>query len=193
MAVLQRIVGLLSYRSTVFKLATGVSKRSCSTRSCLYVSGKFGTSMTSAVSPDLNIEKDLEECDFTENLAARKMSMANIDLKALAASAKYLAWLDAEDSRLESRRQEIATQISALGEDSAERAQLVTESREIKQALKVVTRDRWDLDGLAVITYLHLPNKLCNDTPRDDDKQVKHPIHSTEKWKASLNSPHSKV
>ena len=193
MAVLQRIVGLLSYRSTVFKLATCVSKRSCSTRSCLYVSGKFGTSMTSAVSPDLNIEKDLEECDFTENLAARKMSMANIDLKALATSAKYLAWLDAEDSRLESRRQEIATQISALGEDSAERAQLVTESREIKQALKVVTRDRWDLDGLAVITYLHLPNKLCNDTPRDDDKQVKHPFYSTEKCKASLNSPHSKV
>lgn len=181
MAAFQRITGLLKHQVTVSKVAAcAASKWNCSARSCLYVSGKYGTNITATVIPDLNIEKDLESCNFEENLSARKMPTANIDLKALAGSAKYLAWIDSEDSRLESRRKEISAAILTLSEDSAERAQLVAESREVKQALKAVTQYRWDLDDQSVLTYLHLPNKLSQNTPLEDDRQVTYHITELE-------------
>ncbi len=153
-------------------------QRHCSSiRSCLYVSGKYGTSLTNTVIPDLDISNDFQSQDFAENLKARKMDLAKFDLKAIAHSAKYLAWLDAEGSRLEARRQEISQEILKLTSeaDKEAREKLVAESREVKQAMKISMRDRWELEDSTVLGYLHLPNRLHENTPRDAEQQVSIP------------------
>jgi len=200
-------------------------QRHCSSiRSCLYVSGKYGTSLTNTVIPDLDISNDFQSQDFAENLKARKMDLAKFDLKAIAHSAKYLAWLDAEGSRLEARRQEISQEILKLTSEADKEARcqfhqrftyeffvrtsflaafsryvsalapkfrtkdarvnvdeidgrekLVAESREVKQAMKISMRDRWELEDSTVLGYLHLPNRLHENTPRDAEQQVSIP------------------
>ncbi len=155
------------------KLSWTLTRR-CSTRSCLFVSGKYGTGLASTVVPDLDMERDLNSQDLAENLRARKLDIKNIDLKALANGAKYLAWLDAEDERLESRRKEIGVAISELGVDcdGEVKDHLVSESREVKQALKTVSRDRWEVEDSFVIDYFQLPNRIDQNTPKDADQQV---------------------
>lgn len=156
------------------KLSWTLTRRCCSTRSCLFVSGKYGTGLASTVVPDLDIERDVNSQDLAENLRARKLDIKNIDLKALANGAKYLVWLDAEDERLESRRKEIGVAISELGVDcdGEVKDQLVSESREVKQALKTVSRDRWEVEDSVVIDYFQLPNRIDQNTPKDADQQV---------------------
>ena len=119
-------------------------RRLCSTKSCLYIPGKYGTGLASTVIPDLDIERDMKAQDFERNFRARKISPEKFNMKAIASSAKFLDWLDAEELRLENRRQEIARKISHLGQDSGneEVASLRSESQEVKQAMKSVVRDR---------------------------------------------------
>ena len=173
MAFFAKFISLRGCRASAGKIIN--IQRHCSgIPSCLYVSGKYGTSLTNTVIPDLDISNDFQSQDFAENLKSRKMDLAKFDLKAIAHSAKYLAWLDAEDTRLESRRKEISLEISKLTSDGDKEARdkLVAESREVKQAMKVATRDRWELEDSTVLGYLHLPNRLHENTPRDADQQV---------------------
>jgi seryl-tRNA synthetase len=148
--------------------------RSCSTRSCLFISGKYGTGLASVVIPDVDIEQDLLNKNFEENFRARKIDPKKFDLKAIANSAKYLDWLDAEETRLEVRRQEIAQKISEFGpnSESEEKDRLVAESREVKQAMKSAMRNRWEVEDSAVFDYFQLPNRLSDRTPINDDRQV---------------------
>ena len=170
MAVFTKFISVVSKGNISWTLTS----RCCSTRSCMFVSGKYGTGLASTVIPDLDIERDLNSQDFAENLRARKLDIQRFDLKAIANSAKYLFWLDAEDERLEFRRKEIGVKISELGVecDGEVKDKLVSESREVKKALKVVSRDRWEVEDSAVIDYLQLPNRIDQNTPENNDRQV---------------------
>jgi hypothetical protein len=50
------------------------------------------------------MERDLRNAhDVAKSLAARNLDATKFDLKAIANSAKYMQWLEAEDARLEAR------------------------------------------------------------------------------------------
>ena len=149
-------------------------RRCCSTKSCLFIPGKYGTGLASTVIPDVDIERDMKAQNYEQNLRARKINPDKFDLKAIANSAKFLDWLDAEELRLENCRQEIAKKNSELGQGSGneEIETLRSESREVKQAMKAVVRDRWEIEDSAVFDYFQLPNRLDDRTPTDGDRQV---------------------
>ena len=153
------------------KLALRFSYRHCSTRSCVFISGKYGTGLASTVIPDVDIEHDLQSQNLEENLLARKIDSQKFDLKSILMSAKYLDWLDTEDTRLENERKEIAQKILQLPESELKET-LKAEARTIKQAMKSVTRDRWAIEDSAVLDYFNLPNRLSDRTPREGDFQV---------------------
>lgn len=173
MALFAKFISLRGCRVSAGKIVN-IQRHCSSIPSCLYVSGKYGTSLTNTVIPDLDISNDFQSQDFAENLKARKMDLAKFDLKAIALGAKYLAWLDAEDIRLESRRKEISVEISKLTSEADKEAKdkLVAESREVKQAMKNASRNRWELEDTTILGYLHLPNRLHKNTPREADQQV---------------------
>jgi hypothetical protein len=99
MAVFAKLICRLSPTNVSLVFA-----RCSSARSCLFVSGKYGTGLASTVCPDLDMERDLRNAhDVAESLAARNLDATKFDLKAIANSAKYMQWLEAEDARLEAR------------------------------------------------------------------------------------------
>ena len=153
------------------KLALRFSYRHCSTRSCVFISGKYGTGLASTVIPDVDIEHDLQSQNLEENLLARKIDSQKFDLKSILMSAKYLDWLDTEDTRLENERKEIAQKILQLPESELKET-LKAEARTLKQVMKSVTRDRWAIEDSAVLDYFNLPNRLSDRTPREADLQV---------------------
>ena len=149
--------------------------RGCSTgKSALLVSGRNRMNTTPPVEPYLNIEKDLglNVSKMQSSLLQRNKSKNDsINLDEILNQSARLRFIDAEEERLNCRREKIK-EIFKHSPNQLTLDDLKKEGRNIKKTLKILRDERWEIEETTLIKYLKLPNYLDKTTPEALEDEV---------------------
>ena len=152
-----------------------ILSRGCSTdKSALLVSGRNRMNTTPPVEPYINIEKDLRSnvSEMQSSLSQRNKSENNsINLHEILNRSARLRLIDAEEERLNYRREEIK-ELFKDSQDKLAPDDLKKEGRDIKKTLKLLRDERWEIEETTLIKYLKLPNYLDKTTPEALDDEL---------------------
>ncbi|KAG7160206.1 serine--tRNA synthetase-like protein Slimp isoform X1 [Homarus americanus] len=132
--------------------------------SALYMPGNKATTMDCAVSPYLDFSKRFENLsDLKSNVNQRGLNINIHDIMN-----KWTTWRQLECHRLEleEERVVIAKKIKGLknNSDQDKLRELKQHGKKIREQLKALTQELWDLEEVAVIGALQLPNHLHHST-----------------------------
>lgn len=131
--------------------------------SALHVSGDRGQEVFGVLAPYLDISKALQNVSRLEdNISLRKM---NLDIKQFSELWYKLESLRSHKDKLEGERTSVASTMKLLGKEKKELdlekiQKLRAHGKEIREKLKVITKQVLTLEDRVVLLYLKLPNKL---------------------------------
>lgn len=137
--------------------------------SALYVSGNKATSVDGVVSPYMDFSKHFEDVTLLEH----SVSLRGMDVDIKEIMKKCLEWEELEKRRaaLEEKRMTLTKTLNALKKNPKNKErinELKEHGKMIRNEAKAVTQKIWDLEEVAVIGALSLPNNLHDSTGSRD-------------------------
>ena len=137
--------------------------------STLFVSGNKATTVDGVVSPYLDFSKQFEDLTLLEH----SISLRNMDVDIKEIVRKWSEWKELEKSKLdlENKRVTLTKTLNALKKNpkNNERiSELKEHGKKMRDEVKALTQKIWDLEDVAVIGALSLPNNLHDSTGSND-------------------------
>lgn len=137
--------------------------------SALYVPGSKGTTVDGVVSPYLDFSKQFEDIGALE----RSISQRDMHVDITEIVKKWSEWRELEEHKtdLEERRATITKALNVLKSNPKNKDrinELKEHGKTVRNEVKALTHKLWDLQEVAVIAALSLPNNLHDSTGSDD-------------------------
>lgn len=137
--------------------------------SALYVPGSKGTTVDGVVSPYLDFSKQFEDIGALE----RSISQRDLHVDLTEIVKKWSEWRELEEHKtaLEEKRATITKALNALKSNPKNKdriSELKEHGKTVRNEVKALTHQLWDLQEVAVIAALCLPNNLHVSTGSDD-------------------------
>lgn len=159
-----------------FPTKTGKVLFSCSSElseedvfSALYIPGSRATTADGVVTPYLDFSKQFEDVALLEHSVTQRCM--NIDVNGIAR--KWSEWKELEKLRsdLEEKKATLTKAVKTLQKNKKDKEQvnvLKEHGKKIRNEAKALTQKIWDLEEVAVIGALSLPNNLHESTGTND-------------------------
>lgn len=139
------------------------------TSSALFVPGSKGSTVDGAVSPCLDFSKQFEDIAALEHSIS--LRGLHINVKDVVKKWSELRELEEHKTALEEKRVTLTKALSALKNNPQNKdriSELKEHGRKVRNEVKDLTKRIWDLEEVAVLAALSLPNDLHDLTGSDD-------------------------
>lgn len=150
----------------------GIHTSVCSPGSALYITGQKASETYAVLTPYIDCETKFQNISLLkENIKSRGL---DIDVDKLKKSWDFLKTVKQTKYQLEARREETTKKIKILVPQKTEKSEseittLKILGKLIRDNLKTISKEIWDLEETVMIRILSLPNDLHSDTPRDSE------------------------
>lgn len=141
--------------------------------SSLYITGDKTSESCAVLTPYVELDARFKNVDkLMKNLSSRGI---NIDVKQLQASWDKFQTLRNYKLELEKVRLSTNAKIkSALAQSSRNLDELKLEGMQIKDKIRIASKELWDVEKIAVIGGLSLPNDINPETPDGGSEKIVH-------------------
>ena len=150
-----------------------VLSRNCSLKkSALFIPNRIRTNITPSVDPYLNITKTLTPIvDDMQQSLSKRIQRNGYDLKDIIKSADRLNQIEWEEARLFEIRDQTRILISEE-KDQSKIEKLKEDAKELKESLKKLRNERWEIEETTLIEYVRLPNTIHENTPMSSEDEI---------------------
>lgn len=140
--------------------------------SALYITGQKASETYSVLTPHIDCDSKFNNISqLQENVSARGL---DINVEKLKKSWDFLKSVKETKYQLESRREETSKKIRTLASEKSEKSDseingLKILGKMLRDNLKTITKEIWELEESVILRILALPNDLHPDTPLTEE------------------------